>query len=73
MWLERFNIVVSSLSHDRMPFMERVYHPRLAELGITVGSFGFFFFFFLLAIRFVPAVSIAEMKEEAAHAEGHHG
>jgi molybdopterin-containing oxidoreductase family membrane subunit len=72
MWLERFNIVVS-LSHDRMPFVERVYHPQLAELGVMGGSFGFFFFFFLLAIRLVPAVSIAEMKEEAADEEGHHG
>ena len=72
MWLERFNIVVSSLSHDRLPFVERLYHPRLDEVGITAGSFGFFFFFFLLAIRLLPAVSIAEMKEEAAHVEGHH-
>jgi molybdopterin-containing oxidoreductase family membrane subunit len=71
MWLERFNIVVS-LSHDRLPFMERLYTPKLAEFGVMAGSFGFFFFFFLLAIRILPAVSIAEMKEEVAREEGHH-
>jgi molybdopterin-containing oxidoreductase family membrane subunit len=72
MWLERFNIVVS-LAHDRLPFMERTYTPRIAELGVMAGSFGFFFFFFLVAIRLLPAVSIAEMKEDLAHEEGHHG
>ena len=73
MWLERFTIVVTSLAHDRMPFVERVYHPRLAELGVTAGSFGFFFLFFLVAIRLLPAVSIAEMKEETASEGDHHG
>jgi Ni/Fe-hydrogenase subunit HybB-like protein len=72
MWLERFNIVVST-SHDRMPFMSRGYSPKLVELGMMAGSFGYFFFFFLVAIRLLPAVSISEMKEEIAHGEGHHG
>ena len=72
MWLERFNIITTSLSHDRLPFVERVFHPRLADWGITLGGFGFFFFFFLLAIRFLPAVSIAEMKEEADPEAHHH-
>jgi molybdopterin-containing oxidoreductase family membrane subunit len=67
MWLERFNIIVTSLAHDRSPFVERLYHPRPAEYGVMVGSFGLFFFLFLLSLRFLPAVSIAEMKEEAAH------
>jgi len=67
MWLERFNIVVSSLEHNRIPFDWGAYHPRLAEIGITVGSFGWFFFWFLLFLKLLPSVSIAELKEEAAH------
>jgi molybdopterin-containing oxidoreductase family membrane subunit len=67
MWLERFNIVVSSLEHNRIPFDWGTYHPRLAEIGITVGSFGWFFFWFLLFLKLLPSVSIAELKEEAAH------
>ena len=66
MWLERFNIVVSSLEHNRIPFDWGTYHPRLAELGITIGSFGWFFFWFLLFLKLLPAVSLAELKEEAA-------
>ena len=67
MWLERFNIVVSSLEHNRVPFDWGTYHPRLAEIGITLGSFGWFFFWFLLFLKLLPSVSIAELKEEAAH------
>ena len=66
MWLERFNIVVSSLEHNRIPFDWAAYHPRLAEAGITIGSFGWFFFWFLLFLKLLPSVSIAELKEEAA-------
>lgn len=67
MWLERFNIIVTSLSHDRNPFTWRLYWPRPMEVALTAGSFGWFFFLFLLFVRFFPAVSIAELKEEAAH------
>ena len=70
MWFERFNIVVSSLEHNRVPFDWASYHPRPTEFGITIGSFGWFFFWFLLFLRFLPSVSIAELKEETA---GEHG
>ena len=65
MWLERFNIVVSSLEHNRIPFDWASYHPRLAEIGVTLGSFGWFFFWFLLFLKFLPSISIAELKEDA--------
>ena len=68
MWLERFNIVVTSLSHDRLPFSWRLYSPSWVEWGMTFGSFGWFFFWFLLSLKLLPVVSIAEMKEELAHA-----
>ena len=68
MWLERFNIVVTSLSHDRLPFTWRLYFPGWIEWGMTFGSFGWFFFWFLISLKLLPVVSIAEMKEELAHA-----
>jgi Ni/Fe-hydrogenase subunit HybB-like protein len=67
MWLERFNIVVTSLSHNRIPFDWSTYHPTLTEAGITLGSFGWFFTWFLLFLKVLPAVSIAELKEEVPH------
>jgi molybdopterin-containing oxidoreductase family membrane subunit len=67
MWLERFNIVVTSLAHDRLPFDWRVYTPSWVEWAMTFGAFGWFFFWFLVGLRVLPPVSIAEMKEELAH------
>ncbi len=67
MWLERFNIVVTSLSHDWLPFTWRIYSPTWIEWGMTFGSFGWFFFWFLISLKLLPVVSIAEMKEELAH------
>jgi molybdopterin-containing oxidoreductase family membrane subunit len=67
MWLERFNIVVTSLAHDRLPFSWRVYTPTWVEWAITFGAFGWFFFLFLVGLKLLPPVSIAELKEEAGH------
>jgi Ni/Fe-hydrogenase subunit HybB-like protein len=71
MWLERFVIIVSSLSHDRIPFDWRTYRPSFVEWGITLGAFGWFFFWFLIFVRLLPAVSISEMKEAAVHEVEH--
>jgi molybdopterin-containing oxidoreductase family membrane subunit len=67
MWLERFNIIVTSLSHDRLPFDWRSYTPRWVEWAITFGSLGWFFFLLLIGIKVLPMVSIAELKEQLAH------
>lgn len=73
MWLERFNIVVTSLSHDYLPFDWRVYVPTPVEWAITFGAFGWFFFLFLVGLKILPPVSISELKEEAAHGANHAG
>jgi Ni/Fe-hydrogenase subunit HybB-like protein len=67
MWLERFNIIVTSLSHDRLPFDWRFYAPRWVEWAITFGSLGWFFLLLLIGLKVLPMVSIAEMKELLAH------
>jgi Ni/Fe-hydrogenase subunit HybB-like protein len=67
MWLERFNIVVTSLSHDRLPFDWRVYVPTWVEWALTFGAFGWFFMLFLIGLKVFPSVSISELKEEAVH------
>jgi molybdopterin-containing oxidoreductase family membrane subunit len=71
MWLERFNIVVTSLAHDRLPFDWRVYVPSWVEWAMTFGAFGWFFFLFLVGLKLLPPVSIAELKEEVAGHGGH--
>jgi molybdopterin-containing oxidoreductase family membrane subunit len=70
--------VVTSLSHDRLPFDWRVYTPTWVEWAITFGAFGWFFMLFLIGLKVFPSVSISELKEDAAHeahqlvAEGGH-
>ena len=65
MWLERFVIIVSSLSHDFDPanWPVGLYQPTWVEGAITLGSFCMFFMMFLLFIKNFPAISITEMKE----------
>ena len=64
MWLERYVIIVTSLSHDFDPAnWAGVYQPTWVEAAITLGSFGLFFTLFLLFVKNFPAVSITEMKE----------
>ena len=65
MWLERFVIIVSSLSHDFDPanWPVGLYQPTWIEGAITLGSFCMFFMLFLLFIKNFPAISITEMKE----------
>jgi len=64
MWLERYVIIVTSLSHDYDPYAWGTwFKPTYTELGITIGSFGLFFTLYLLFIKFLPILSISEIKE----------
>jgi molybdopterin-containing oxidoreductase family membrane subunit len=62
MWFERFVITVSSLSRDYLPSSWAYYKPTMVDIGILVGSFGFFFTWILLFSKSLPVVSIAEVK-----------
>jgi molybdopterin-containing oxidoreductase family membrane subunit len=65
MWLERFVIIVTSLSKDFNPYSWGLYKPSMVEVGITLGSFGFFLTWFLLFTKFLPVIAISELKEVA--------
>jgi molybdopterin-containing oxidoreductase family membrane subunit len=63
MWLERFIIIVPTLSTPRLPFGEGVYWPTWVEWGETAGSFALFALFFLLFTKLFPVISIWEIRE----------
>jgi molybdopterin-containing oxidoreductase family membrane subunit len=63
MWLERFIIVVPTLSFPRLPFPEGIYSPTWVEWGLMAGSFGLFSLFYLLFTKFFPIISIWEIRE----------
>jgi molybdopterin-containing oxidoreductase family membrane subunit len=68
MWFERFVIITSSLTRAFSPgTWEKFYYGlTYIELAILAGSFAWFFMWFLLFVKFLPAVSIAEVKEIVA-------
>lgn len=63
MWFERFNIIATSLAHMFDPAAWSYYLPSRVEMGILVGSFGWFMMWFLLFSKLMPQVAIAEVKE----------
>jgi molybdopterin-containing oxidoreductase family membrane subunit len=64
MWFERYVIILSSAAHEFDPYSwGGAYRPTWVELGIMLGSFSLFFFLFLLFVKFLPVVSITEVKE----------
>ena len=62
MWFERFVIVVTSLANDYLPSSWAYYRLSLWEKSVLIGSFGMFFTLFLLFCRFLPTISIGEVK-----------
>jgi molybdopterin-containing oxidoreductase family membrane subunit len=63
MWLERFVIIVTSLHRDFLPSSWDMYSPTFWDFAMFFGSIGLFLFLFLLFIRFLPVISIFEMRE----------
>jgi len=63
MWLERFEIIVVSLSRDFLTSSWHMFVPTWVDLGILVGTLGFFGFLFLGFLRLIPFVPVAEMKQ----------
>ena len=63
MLTERFIIVATSQPRKFLPDAFGFYFPSWIEISITIGSFGIFATLFLIFIKWVPAVSIYEVKE----------
>ncbi len=63
MWLERFVIIVTSLSHEYNPFGWGFHKLTMTEVYIIIGSFSLFFFLFMVFAKVLPVVSNWEVKE----------
>ena len=62
MWLERYNIVVTSLSKDYLPSNWVSYSPTVIDIGVFVGTIGLFAMGVLLFMRYIPMMAISELK-----------
>ena len=62
MWLERFVIVVTSLHRDFLPSSWGMYSGTKWDYMTFIGTLGLFACMLFLFIRFLPAISIFEMR-----------
>src|SRR5215467_721016 len=67
MWLERFVIVVISLTRDFNPGAWGRYQATFWDYSTFIGTMGLFVSLLFLFVRGLPAISIAEMRELVAH------
>jgi Ni/Fe-hydrogenase subunit HybB-like protein len=72
MWLERFVIVVISLTRDFMPSAWGRYSATAWDYATFAGTIGLFVMLLFLFVRVMPAISIAEMRELVAETSEEH-
>ena len=70
MWLERFTIIVPTLSRPRIDEMVwGSYAPSWVELSITVAAFSVMALLFLIFAKLFPLISVWEVEEGAEAVE----
>lgn len=69
MWFERYVIVIT-LSRDQLPSSWGQYAPTEWDWLTLLGSVGLFITLFCLFIRFLPMISITEMREFLPQIQG---
>lgn len=73
MWLERFVIVVSTLAREFLPSSWGMYYPTIWDWLTYFGTIGLFLTLFFLFLRFVPMISIFEVRTLLPEAQVDHG
>ena len=69
MWLERFVIVVISLTRDFLPSSWGMYYPTRWDWMTYFGTIGMFLMAMFLFVRILPMISIFEMRTLLPEAE----
>jgi molybdopterin-containing oxidoreductase family membrane subunit len=69
MWLERFVIVVISLTRDFVPSSWGMYYPTRWDWMTFFGTIGLFLMAMFLFVRILPMISIFEIRQLLPQAE----
>lgn len=69
MWLERFLIIIPTLSFGRLPAAWGQYAPTWVEISITVATFCMMAALYLVFSKLFPIVSVWEFEPPAGHEE----
>ncbi|HEX3654208.1 MAG TPA: NrfD/PsrC family molybdoenzyme membrane anchor subunit [Pirellulales bacterium] len=70
MWMERYMIIASSLSRDYLPSSWGIFRPTIWDILTYIGSLGVFIAAFLLFCRFLPIISMSELRAMLPGAHG---
>jgi molybdopterin-containing oxidoreductase family membrane subunit len=74
MWVERFVIVVTSLTRDFVPSSWHMFYPTFWDWATLFGSVGLFLTLLILFVRYLPMISMTEVRELVAEKkEDKHG
>jgi molybdopterin-containing oxidoreductase family membrane subunit len=64
MFIERFLIIVPSLSHKNMPFAWGSYSPSLVEISVNLAALAGFVLLFTLFAKFFPVMAVSDIREQ---------
>jgi molybdopterin-containing oxidoreductase family membrane subunit len=70
MWLERYEIVITSLHRPHLPSSWGIFHATFWDWATLAGTIGLFLSGILLSLRFLPAISMHEMRGLIAKQRG---
>jgi len=63
MFIERFLIIVPSLSHKNMPFVWGSYRPSWVEISVNVAALAGFALLYTLFAKLFPIVALTDVRE----------
>ncbi len=63
MWIERYTIIVPSLSNPRLPWTHHVYLPTWVEASVTAACLAAFALLYILFSKVFPIISVWEVEE----------
>jgi Ni/Fe-hydrogenase subunit HybB-like protein len=63
MWIERYLIVVTSLSRPHLPSAWGSYSPSWVELSITAGTFAGLILLYMISSKLIPMIAVWEYKD----------
>jgi molybdopterin-containing oxidoreductase family membrane subunit len=63
MFIERFLIIVPSLSHKNMPFIWHTYSPSWVEISVNIAAVAGFALLYMLFTKFFPIVAVTDVRE----------
>jgi molybdopterin-containing oxidoreductase family membrane subunit len=73
MWMERWVIVVGSLQRGFLPSGWGLFRATFWDYAFLFGSVGLFFALFCVFLRFLPMVSISELRDLLPKGQGGRG